>query len=46
MMRNSPGLTLSIVEDKILRYLNLIVFVQWQDGKRSVQEIRRLHEAA
>jgi pilus assembly protein CpaF len=45
-MRNSPGLTLPIVEEEILRCLDLIVFVQRQDGKRSVQEIRNLHEAA
>jgi pilus assembly protein CpaF len=43
-MRNSPGLTLPIIEDEIARCLDTIVFVQRQGGRRSVQEIRHLHE--
>lgn len=43
-MRNSPGLTLPIIEEEITRCLDTVVFVQRLNGNRSVQEIRHLCE--
>lgn len=43
-MRNSPGLTLPVIEEEIMRCLDMVVFVQRLDGNRAVHEIRRLHE--
>ncbi len=43
-MRNSPGLTLPIIEEEIARCLDMVVFVRRLDGNRAVHEIRRLHE--
>ncbi len=44
-MRNSPGLTLPIIEEEITRCLDTVVFVQRLNGSRTVREIRHLHEA-
>jgi pilus assembly protein CpaF len=44
-MRNSPGLTLPIIEEEIARCLDIVVFVQRLSGNRTVREIRRLQNA-
>lgn len=44
-MRNSPGLTLPIIEEEITPYLGTVVFVRRLNGNRAVQEIRYLQEA-
>lgn len=44
-MRNSPGLTLPVIEDEIARCLDIVVFVQRLSGNRTVPEIRHLHDA-
>ncbi len=43
-IRNSPGLTLPVVEEEVARCLDVVVFVQRLDGNRSVRKIRHLHE--
>ncbi len=43
-MRNSPGLTLPIIEEEIARCLDIVVFVHRLRGNRTVREIKHLHE--
>ena len=43
-MRDSSGLTLTMAESEVARCIDIVAFVQRDNGLRSVREIKKLHQ--